>query len=127
MIIGEGRDPYSVLGVGRHASEREISRAYRRAARLSHPDNGDGGSAAGFRSVNDAYAVLRDPVRRAAYDTAYPASDPPVVEARNESAHYALPGSQHLIIGRRESVNRAREESPLGRMARVEYSIWLWP
>lgn len=76
---GEHRDPYVVLGVSRQASASEIARAYRRAARATHPDSSGGGSSDGFRTVNDAYETLRDPRQRAAYDRAHPpvrAGDP---------------------------------------------------
>lgn len=67
-------DPYVVLGVARRASASEIARAYRRAARATHPDSGVGRSGDGFRAVSDAYETLRDPKRRAAYDRAHPAA-----------------------------------------------------
>jgi curved DNA-binding protein CbpA len=68
------RDPYSVLGLGREASASDISRAYRRAARETHPDShpGDPSAAQRFNAVSDAYDTLRDPARRAAYDRAHP-------------------------------------------------------
>lgn len=70
----EHRDPYVVLGVGRQASATEVARAYRRAARATHPDSGAGPavSVERFRAVSDAYDMLRDPLRRAAYDRAHP-------------------------------------------------------
>lgn len=68
----EQTDPYVVLGVLRQASDAEIARAYRRAARATHPDSGVGRSGDRFRAVNDAYETLRDPKRRAAYDRAHP-------------------------------------------------------
>jgi hypothetical protein len=70
----EHSDPYVVLGVARQASASEIARAYRRAARATHPDSGAAapGSSEGFQEVSDAYQTLRDPRRRAAYDQAHP-------------------------------------------------------
>lgn len=68
----EQTDPYVVLGVPRQASASEIARAYRRAARATHPDSGAGRSGEGFRAVSDAYETLRDPRRRAAYDRTHP-------------------------------------------------------
>ena len=66
------RDPYDVLGVSRQASAREISRAYRRAARATHPDSqpDDPSAAERFRDLTAAYEILGDPERRAAYDRA---------------------------------------------------------
>jgi len=57
---------YETLGVSRHATTTEIRIAYRAAARRAHPDTG--GSAATMQLVNDAWHVLGDPGRRAAYD-----------------------------------------------------------
>jgi curved DNA-binding protein CbpA len=96
----EVRDPYIVLGVTRQASGEEIVRAYRRAARASHPDSGGAGSADRFRAVSDAYDLLRDPRRRAVYDRSNPLVRPPTRGAPGESVRYAAPGSQHLVLGR---------------------------
>jgi DnaJ domain len=64
------RDLYQVLGVARDASRDEIALAWRRRARDEHPDarHGDSGAAARFRAVADAWQVLGNPDRRAAYD-----------------------------------------------------------
>lgn len=66
-------DPYDVLGVPRHASAAEIARAYRRAARETHPDSrpDDPTAAERFRELAAAYEILGDPRRRAAYDRAH--------------------------------------------------------
>jgi curved DNA-binding protein CbpA len=100
MASRERRDPYIVLGVARQATAEEIVRAYRRAARASHPDSGDPGSAARFQAVTDAYEVLRDPGRRAVYDRSHPLARPRMADARGRSVRYAAPGSQHLVLGR---------------------------
>ncbi|MGH9209572.1 MAG: J domain-containing protein [Acidimicrobiales bacterium] len=66
---------YEVLGVSRRASAAEIRTAYRAAARTRHPDAG--GSLAAMRTLNQAWHVLGDPTRRAAYDRSLaPAGDP---------------------------------------------------
>jgi len=58
---------YGTLGVKRDASQEEIKKAYRRAARTHHPDaNGD---AEQFRAVQEAWEVLEDPGKRARYDS----------------------------------------------------------
>ena len=100
MTSCERRDPYIVLGVARQASAEEIVRAYRRAARASHPDSGGAGSADRFRAVSDAYDVLRDPRRRAVYDRLHPLPRSTTADARGWSVRYAAPGSQHLVLGR---------------------------
>jgi DnaJ-class molecular chaperone len=100
MTSGQQRDPYFVLGVSRWASGEEIARAYRRAARASHPDSSGVGSAERFHAVSDAYEVLRDPPRRAAYDRSHPLARSRSAGPRGGSVRYAVPGSQHLVLGR---------------------------
>ncbi|SES78116.1 molecular chaperone DnaJ [Oceanicella actignis] len=64
------RDYYEVLGVSRNATEAEIKKAYRAKAKELHPDrNADRPEAeALFKEVNEAYDVLKDPQKKAAYD-----------------------------------------------------------
>ena len=64
------RDYYDVLGVGRDADEAQIKSAFRRKAMEYHPDRNPGDTAAerNFKQVNEAYEVLKDGEKRAAYD-----------------------------------------------------------
>jgi molecular chaperone DnaJ len=64
------RDYYEVLGVGRDTSERDIKKAYKRLAMKLHPDRnqGDETSAEKFKEVKEAYEILTDTQKRAAYD-----------------------------------------------------------
>ena len=63
------RDYYEVLGVDRDTSSEEIKRAFRRLAFKYHPDhNRDEQAAEEFKEVNEAYEVLSDPEKRAAYN-----------------------------------------------------------
>src|SRR5699024_5991354 len=65
----EYKDYYKILGVERDADEDEIKRAYRKLARKYHPDvSNEKAAAEKFREVNEAYEVLKDPEKRAAYD-----------------------------------------------------------
>jgi curved DNA-binding protein CbpA len=98
----EQLDPYVVLGVRRQASPDEIARAYRRAARATHPDSPDSGAGAErFQAVSDAYDMLRDPGRRAGYDRLHPLPRQQTARAAGGSVRYAAPGSQHLVLGSR--------------------------
>ncbi len=63
------KDYYQILGVGRDASEEAIKKAYRRLARKYHPDvSKESGAEEHFKEVSEAYEVLRDAEKRAAYD-----------------------------------------------------------
>ena len=64
------RDYYEVLEVERNATAEQIRRAYRSKAKAHHPDHnpGDAQSEARFKEISEAYQVLKDPQKRAAYD-----------------------------------------------------------
>ncbi|MCF8474195.1 MAG: J domain-containing protein [Emcibacter sp.] len=64
------RDPYSVLGVPKSATDAELKKTYRKLAKELHPDSNAGNEeiAEKFKEVSAAYGLLRDPELRARYD-----------------------------------------------------------
>ena len=63
------RDFYEILGVSRDASDEDIKKSYRKLAMKYHPDrNPDKGSEDKFKEAKEAYEMLADPQKRAAYD-----------------------------------------------------------
>ncbi len=64
------RDYYEALGVKRTANESDLKSAFRKAAMECHPDRhpGDKEAEQKFKEINEAYEVLKDPQKRAAYD-----------------------------------------------------------
>ncbi len=64
------RDYYETLGVQRNANENDLKAAFRRLAKEHHPDRNPGDKSAEqkFKELNEAYEVLKDPRKRAAYD-----------------------------------------------------------
>ncbi|MBI4286861.1 MAG: molecular chaperone DnaJ [Chloroflexi bacterium] len=63
------RDYYEVLGISREANDEDIKKAFRKLAFQFHPDrNRDTGAEDKFKEINEAYEVLSDPQKRAAYD-----------------------------------------------------------
>ena len=64
------KDYYQLLGVTSDADLQEIREAYRRLAQKLHPDkSGATQSTQAFKNLNRVYAILKDPERRAAYDS----------------------------------------------------------
>lgn len=65
------KDPYSVLGISKSATQDEIKKAYRKLAMQYHPDKNKGDKKAEekFKEINNAYEVLGDAKKRKEYDT----------------------------------------------------------
>jgi molecular chaperone DnaJ len=68
--MSKKRDYYTVLGVGRDATDDDVKKAYRKLAMKYHPDRAPDDRAAEekFKEAKEAYEVLTDPKKRAAYD-----------------------------------------------------------
>ncbi|MFY9973308.1 MAG: DnaJ C-terminal domain-containing protein [Chromatiaceae bacterium] len=65
----EFKDYYKIMSVARDATQDDIKRAYRKLARRYHPDvSKEGDAEERFKEVGEAYEVLKDPEKRAAYD-----------------------------------------------------------
>jgi len=65
----EYKDYYKIMGLSRTATQDEIKRAYRKLARKYHPDvSKEKNAEAKFKELGEAYEVLKDPEKRAAYD-----------------------------------------------------------
>src|SRR3546814_13670101 len=87
------RDYYDVLGAARGASKDDLKRAYRKLAMQYHPDRnlGDAEAEQRFKELNEAYDVLKDDDKKAAYDR--------IGHEAFENAGGALPGGDAGIPG----------------------------
>ena len=110
-----GRDLYALLGLAPDADARAIAQAYRRRLREVHPDTRGGVSGgpdpahADLQALQEAYAVLRDPARRARYDAERRTTREPAGIAVPVRVRRPAPAPDWLI-----RVGPVRSESPRG-------------
>jgi DnaJ domain len=95
---------YDILGVASDATPEQIRRAYRTLASKTHPDIGGPAMTPLFRSVQDAYETLSNPLRRAAYDRELGA-------ARTPSAHRE-PAAREKPAEHQPEASAETEEEP---------------
>jgi curved DNA-binding protein CbpA len=69
--VSDDQDPYRTLGVSPDASDAEIRRAFYARARHAHPDVVGEAGLDDMRALNEAWAILKDPGKRAAHDAAH--------------------------------------------------------
>jgi curved DNA-binding protein CbpA len=126
---GPGPDLYQLLGIPREASREDIAQAWRRRARAEHPDArpGDAAAPGRFRALADAWNVLGDPARRAAYDQALAREQPPPPAFRTPEPVVVMPtarmpGSPPLWAGP-VRVEGPHQEAVPGQQSEEE--IWL--
>jgi len=97
--VPDKKDYYDILGVSRDASNKEIKQAYRNLARKYHPDvNQEDGAEQKFKEINEAYEVLSDSQKRAAYDRLGHAAFNGSFSGA-ESASYGFPGFDYNFSG----------------------------
>jgi curved DNA-binding protein len=91
------KDYYQTLGVARNASADDIKKAYRKLMRKHHPDVNKGHDAGDkAKEINEAYAVLGDSEKRAAYDAPRAARRSPPGQAPDWGATYNFGGDDFL-------------------------------
>jgi DnaJ-class molecular chaperone len=111
------RDPYSILGVSKVASDDEIKSAYRRLARRHHPDmnNNDKSSETKFKEISEAYEILSDKEKRLSYDRfGYSGVDSSQGFRPGDSfgaSGFARPGFTFKFGGQKSSGHRAFDDT----------------
>ena len=108
-------DYYHILQISPNAEQETIERVYRFLAKKYHPDNGSGeGNADKFRAIIEAYRVLSDPEKRAAYDAKYLGRRPPRDSSNDmESDYDAAKNDRRLQQGILLHLYWARRRDPL--------------
>ncbi|MEM1410216.1 MAG: DnaJ domain-containing protein, partial [Pseudomonadota bacterium] len=107
------KDPYTVLGVGRQASQDEIRTAYRTLAKRYHPDRNPGDSAAEdkFKAATAAFEILGDEAKRKRFDRGEIDAD------GNERSVFSQSGP-FAGVDPAEAAKRFQERADRGRQSR---------
>lgn len=118
----QGHDLYEVLQVSPGAHPLIITKAFRLLAALYHPDNQHTGDEEAFKQLAQAYRILSDPVRRAAYDRERFGSAEPTRDSNTTIDNGPLPKTHHgevdeldlrsLILQALYNVRRGRPYKP---------------
>jgi curved DNA-binding protein CbpA len=115
-------DHYRSLGLPRNCTSDEIHQAYRRLARLHHPDRTGEADSSRFRAVREAYEVLSDREARARYDRTLEVDVP----VRRETVREVYPmGSRRVREWVRESYPPHRPD-PFEDFRRLVWAYFRW-
>jgi len=107
------QDYYSMLGVSKNATDKEIKKAFRSLAMEYHPDKNDApGAEKKFKEINEAYNTLSDPNKKASYDR-FGNSDPGSMNGFGFSGFEDLFGSFGDMFGRRGTSRRSKGGSDI--------------
>lgn len=129
-MVHENPDPYVILGVSPTATKAEITHAYRTRLRAHHPDTRRAPSSQSadedLRQVLTAYALLRDPARRADYDRARAPTDTTFDEAAAPIRvhHSSSRGVQIPVTHQTTNTSTRHAVTPPLRVGPVRWSRW---